>query len=413
MTKKPVLIFIGILALLGGLFAAGYLPKATREKELLSDVKKEKSLLPEVSVAEAKAANSESDLILPGNITPLTEALINGRAEGYLKRRFVDIGDRVRAGQILAEVEAPELEQQVQQARATLAQTKASLGRAQHTAVQTQSNLGLAKVTAERWKSLVERGVVSKQEFDQKQAEFQSQRAGVESAESDVKAAEENVGAAEANLRRLGELQGYLKIAAPFAGIVTARNVDVGALIATNGSTPLFRVAQIDTLRIVVEVPQHSAAQVRIGDPAEVTLQEFPGRRFLGRIARTANSLDSGARTLPVEVQVPNSDHALLPNMYAQVKLLGARNSPAILVPGDALVVRPEGTMVALVGPGNRMHFQPVEVGRDYGPQIEIRSGLSLGDRVAVNPTDDVREGAVVSPMMQKTKGPVVGGGKK
>ena len=411
-SKKPIWVGLGLVVLLGGLFAAGYLPKQARERELAANVKKEKTTLPEVNVAAAKNAATEADLVLPGNITPLTEAVINGRAEGYLRKRYADIGDRVRPGQLLAEVEAPELEQQVQQARASLAQTRAGLGHAQQGLAQSQANLRLADLTVQRWKTLADRGVVSKQELDQRQAAFETQQATVQSAESDVRAAEENIRASEANVARVSNLQGYVKITAPFAGVVTARNVDVGSLITTNGSTPLFRIAQIDTLRIMVDVPEQSAPMIRIGEPAEVTLQEFPGRKFLGKVSRTANSLDAGTRTLPTEVQVPNADRALLPNMYAQVRLIGVRLGPAILVPGDALVVRPEGTLVAIVGPGNKLHFQPVEVGRDYGPEIEIRSGLKAGDRVVVNPTDEVREGAVVNPLLQKPKAPAAGGKK-
>ena len=411
-SSKPVWVGLGLIALLAAMFAAGYLPKLERDRVLAANVKKEKTTLPEVNVAEAKAASSEADLVLPGNITPMAEAVINGRAEGYLRKRYVDIGDRVKAGQLLAEVEAPELEHQVQQARATLAQTRAALGHAQQGLAQSQSNLRLADVTMQRWKTLVERGVVSKQEFDQKQAAFESEQATVQSAQSDVRAAEENIHASQANLERLGNLQSYVKITAPFAGVVTVRSVDVGSLISTNGSTPLFRIAQIDTMRIMVDVPERSAPMIKLGEPAEVTLQEFPGRKFVGRVSRTANSLDAGTRTLPTEVQVPNPDRSLLPNMYAQVKLIGARTAAAILIPGDALVVRPEGTLAAVIGKGNKVHFQAVEVGRDYGPEIEIRSGLQAGDRVAVNPTDDVREGAVVNPLLQKPKGPAAGGKK-
>jgi RND family efflux transporter MFP subunit len=399
-----VVIGLGILLGLGGLFAVGYVPHLRQERDLAAGVKREKSTLPEVNVAKAHKSGSSSDLLLPGNITPITEALINARAEGYLRKRYVDIGDRVRAGQLLAEIDAPELDQQVQQARASLSQTQAALARTEHTVAQTKANAHLSELTVQRWKTLSERGVVSKQEYDQKQAQFDSDRALVESSDADVRAAKDNIHAAEANLQRLLQLQGYEKITAPFAGVITVRNVDVGALISTNGSTPLFRVAQLDVLRIMVDVPEQSAPFVKVGEPADVSIQEFGGRKITGRVSRTASSLDPNTRTLPTEVQVRNPDYSILPNMFAQVNLVGARSAPAVLVPGDALVVQTQGTQVAVLLPGNRVHFQKVEVGRDYGPEIEIRTGLQGDETVVINPSDDVREGVAVTPVFQKEK---------
>ncbi|MGI8743617.1 MAG: efflux RND transporter periplasmic adaptor subunit [Bryobacteraceae bacterium] len=394
----PTLIGASIAVVVIVLFAVGYLPRRQRDKELAKQAAGKKQSLPDVSVTRVKIAPGNSDLLLPGNITPLTEATLNARADGYLRKRYVDIGDHVRKGQVLAEVEAPELDQQVQQARAAVSQTQAALSRAHHAVTQAAANLHLADVTVQRWKTLVDRGVVSRQEFDQKQADYQAQQAAVESAQADVRAAEDNVRASQANLQRLINLQSYERITAPFTGIITARNVDVGSLISSTGNTPLFRMAQIDVLRIIVNVPEQSAPYIRVGEIADITLQEFAGRKFTGRVARTANSLDANTRTLPTEVQVPNADGALLPNMYAQVNLVGARTTKAILIPGDALVVRTSGTQVAILKDGNRIHFQPVEVGRDYGPEIEIRQGLQGGEAVVVNPTDDVREGAQVNP---------------
>lgn len=250
----------------------------------------------------------------------------------------------------------------------------------------------------------MDRGVVSRQEFDQKQADYEAQQANIEWARADVRAAEENVRASEANLKRLQNMQSYKRITAPFSGIITARNVNVGSLISSNGNTPLFRMAQIDRLRIMIDVPEQSSPYIRVGEPAQVTLQEFAGRKFAGRVSRTASALDANTRTLPTEVQVANPEHVLLPNMFAQVTLTGARSERAILIQGDTLVVRPNGTQVAMLKEGNRVHFQPVEVGRDYGPEIEIRQGLAGGEYVIVNPTDDVREGAEVKPVTQRNK---------
>lgn len=403
--RKPIVVGTLILLTLGLLFAAGYIPRVKQRRELASGVKKERVTLPEVNVATAHKSAATSDLMLPGNITPMTEAVINARAEGYLSKRYVDIGDRVRAGQVLAEIEAPELDQQVAQARASLSQSQAAQARAQHTLTQTKANAHLSDLTVQRWKTLSDRGVVSKQEFDQKQAQYESDAALVQSAQADVRAAEENIRASEANLERLAKLQSYEKIVAPFAGVITARNVDIGALISTTGSTPLFRLAQLDVLRLMVDVPEQSAPFVKVGESAGVSIQELGGRKITGVVSRTANALDANTRTLLTEVQVRNPDFTILPNMYAEVTLVGARTTPAILVPGDALVVRPDGTQVALLSSDHRVHFQRVEVGRDYGPEIEIRSGLQGGETVVVNPSDDVREGAGVTPVFQKPEG--------
>jgi RND family efflux transporter MFP subunit len=408
---KLGLVAVTIVVLLIALLVAGYLPRLKRESELAAGLQQQKTTLPQVNAAVATASPSSSDLKLPSNITPITEAVINARAEGYLKRRYVDIGDRVKAGQLMAEVDAPEIDQQVQQARATLSQVEAALARAQHALAQSKANEHLSDVTAQRWKTLADRGVVSKQEYDQRQAQFDSDQAAVEAAQADIRAAEDNIRASRANLDRLIQLQAYEKITAPFAGIVTARNVDVGALIATTGNTPLFRVAQINVLRVMVDVPEQSAPYIKVGEPAELSLQEFGDRKFIGHVSRTANSLDPTSRTLLTEVQVQNGDQVLLPNMFANVKLIGARNGAAIMIPGEAIVARPEGTLVAKIVNGNHIHFQPVELGRDYGARIEIVSGIAAGDRVVVNPTDDVREGAVVNPMMQKA--PAQAGAKK
>jgi RND family efflux transporter MFP subunit len=403
---KLAFIAIAIVVLIAVMFAAGYLPRLRRVRALDQAATERQSSIPEVNVVQVKVTPPHSDLLLPGNITPLTEAILNARADGYLKSRYVDFGDRVKAGQILAEIEAPELDQQVQQARAAVEQGQATLSRAQHVLAQATANSNLAEVTAQRWKTLVDKGVVSKQEYDQQAANYEAQRAAAESARSDIRAAEDSIRGSQHNLERLINLQGYKKIVAPFAGIITARNVDIGSLISSNGTTPLFRMAQIDVLRIMVDVPQQNAPFIKVGEQAAVTLQEFPGRKFMGKVSRTANSLDANTRTLPTEVQVPNRDGVLLPNMFAQVNLISAQVIPSILIPGDALIVRSNGTQAAVIESGNHVHLQPVEVGRDYGAEIEVRSGLSAGQYVIVNPNDDVREGAEVSPIQAKPAQP-------
>jgi len=398
------LIWITILGLIvmGGLFLFGYLPHSRRERQLQDLTTEKKDSLPRVNTATARLAPPENDLLLPGNITPLMEASLNARADGYLKKRYVDFGDQVKAGQVLAEIEAPELDQQVQQAQASLSQVQAALSRAEHQLTQSSSNLQLAKVTVDRWRTLADRGVVSKQEFDQRNADFAAQQAGVESAQADVRAAQDNIRASQANLDRLRNLQSYEKVTAPFSGVITARNLDVGALISTTGSTPLFRMAQIEVLRIIIEVPETDAPSIKTGQPALVTVQELPGMKFEGKVTRTANSLDANTRTLMTEVQVLNRKAVLMPNMFAQVRFTGVQTTPVVLVPGDAVVVRSNGTLVAKLAEGNRIHFQAIEVGRDHGKELEVVSGLQGGDRVVLNPTDEVREGIAVEPLTQK-----------
>lgn len=395
---KPILFALALAMALAGLFLAGYLPRQKRTAGLNAEAKEERESLPIVSVVQVKRSPAASELLLPGNIEPITEASILARAEGYLRRRYVDIGDRVKAGQLLAELDAPELEQQVSQARANVSQTKAALAQVEAGLTQIQANLKLAEVTAERWNTLVSRGVFSKQEGDEKRTVLEARRADVQAQQANVNAARENVRASEANLERLLELQGYTKVKAPFTGVVTARSVDVGALISNGGNRELFRMAQTGQLRIRIAVPQANAPSVRVGETAELLVQEFPRRKFIGHITRTANSLDQNTRTLPVEVQLANPENALLPGMYAQVRLVMARVEPPLLIPGDALVVRSDGPQVAIVQPGQKAHYQKVEVGRDYGPETEIVSGLKGGEMVIVNPTDDVREGARVEP---------------
>ena len=411
--KKPsasgarlAFIAISIMALIGVMFAVGYLPRLRRVRALDQAVSDLKTSVPEVNVVQVKVTPPHSDLLLPGNITPITEAIINARADGYLKSRYVDFGDRVKAGQLLAEIEAPELDQQVSQARAAVEQGQSNLSRAQHLLAQSDANLHLAEVTVQRWKTLVDRGVVSKQEYDQQNANYEAQRASMESGRSDVRVAEDSIRGSQHNLERLINLQSYKKIVAPFSGIITARNVDIGALISSTGTTPIFRIAQIDVLRIMVDVPQQNAPFIKVGEPARVSLLEFPGRKFVGKVSRTANALEANTRTLPTEVQVPNPDSVLLPNMFAQVNLVSAQVLPSILIPGDALIVRPSGTLVAVIENGNRVHLQPIEVGRDYGAELEVRSGLSAGQYVIVNPSDDAREGAEVNPIQAKPTQP-------
>jgi RND family efflux transporter MFP subunit len=390
-----LLLLVGAVFLVA--FFAGYIPHHRRDLQVIAEANVQNDALPDVTVVVAKKASAIGDLVLPGNIQPVTEAPILARAEGYVQRRYVDIGDRVTAGQLLAEVEAPDLDQQVRQAQASVVQAQADLERSSAALEQGKANESIAQVTATRWDNLVKRGAVSKQENDQYQAQYQAQAANVRALERAVDAAKGNITAMQANVGRLSEMQGYLKVRAPFAGVVTLRNVDVGTLV-NNGSTMLFRIAQTNLLRTYLNVPQSSASDVHVGQMASLATPELPERKFSGAVTRTANALDPSSRTLLVEVQVPNPEGKLLPGMYVEVDLHLPRKDPPLLLPSDTLSVRPEGTLVAVLDPNNAVHFARVVIGRDYGSSIEILSGLNAGQRVIANPNDSVQEGVKVHP---------------
>jgi RND family efflux transporter MFP subunit len=393
-------IALGAALLIAAAFLGGYIPLKKRQSIILNQAREQEEALPRVEVIEVGRSSTKSDLELPGNIQAVTEAPILARADGYVKTRMVDIGDRVRAGQPVAEIEAPELDQQVLQAQANFQQATAALDQALANQRQGKANTELARVTADRWKTLAGKGVVSRQENDQYQAQYQAQVANLDSLEKAVAAARSNVAAAQANLSRLNEVQSYRVVKAPFEGIVTLRNVDVGALVNA-GSTLLYRIAQMGVLRTYVNVPQSNSDSIHIGQTAQLTVSNLPGRKFSGTVARTANSLDPNSRTMLVEVQVQNKDGVLLPGMYALVDLSSSRATPPMLLPGDALIVRADGTEVAEVRPDHTIHLQRIQVGRDYGDRLEIISGLKPGDLVIANPSDTVREGIKVDPVPQ------------
>jgi RND family efflux transporter MFP subunit len=401
-------ILLGLTALMVVAFFTGYVPLQKRNAEVRSETAEQTQALPRVDVIQVHRAAGISELDLPGNIQAITEAPILARADGYLEKRLVDIGDRVQAGQTLATIAAPELDEQVRQTKAALQQAHEGLDQALANLEQGKANRELAKVTAERWSRVAARGAVSKQENDQYQAQYQAQIAGVQSLEKAVAAQRSNVAQAEANLAHIDEVQNYRTVKAPFAGVITLRNVDVGALVNT-GNTLLFRIAQTGTLRTYVNVPQTNASSIQAGQAARLKVSNLPGREFAGTVVRTANSLDPASRTLLTEIQVPNADGALLPGMYAQVQLMegkaaSGKTSSPVLVPGDALQVAADGTKVAVLRPDHTVHFQQIEAGRDYGDKLEVLSGLSDGDTIIPRPGDAVREGVKVDPVTATPK---------
>ncbi len=381
-------------------FLAGYIPLQKRRALIVTEAHEQEEALPRVEVVQVTRSPQNSQLELPGSIQAITEAPILARADGYLRRRMVDIGDRVRAGQPVAEIEAPETDEQVRQAKANLLQAQAELDEALANYEQGKSAMQLAKVTAQRWSNLVAKGAVSKQENDQYQTQFQTQSASLQSLQKAIGARRGNVAAAEAAVARLDKVQEYRVVKAPFDGIITMRNVDVGALVNA-GSTLLFRIAQTATLRTYVNVPQASASSIKPGELAHLSVSNLPGREFTGTVARTANSLDPSSRTLLVEVHVPNAEGLLLPGMYADVDLSYTRPHPPLLVPSDALVTRGDGPIVAVVRPDHTVHLAAVEVGRDYGDRLEVLGGLQQGDTIIPNPGDFATEGLKVNPVSQ------------
>jgi len=396
-------ILLGALVLMMVAFFTGYLPRQKRMAQITTEAHDQEQALPRVEVVRVGRAALSSEVQLPGNLQAVTEAPVLARADGYLARRFVDIGDRVKAGQPVAEIEAPELDAQVRQAKANVQQTQAALEQASANLEQGKSELDLARITAERWASLVAKGVISRQDNDQYQAQYRSRLAGVQALEKSIVLQRAGISVAEANLARLERMQSYLVVRAPFDGVITLRNVDVGALV-TAGATLLFRIAQTATLRAYVNIPQTYASSVRPGQAAQLTVSNLPGRHFAGTVARIAGALDPASRTMLVELSVPNADNALLPGMYSQVVLSSSRTAAPLLIPSDALILRADGVQVAVVRPDRRVHLQKIEVARDYGARLEVSSGLQEGEMIIANPGEIAREGLTVDPVLLADK---------
>jgi RND family efflux transporter MFP subunit len=354
--------------------------------------------IPAVSVIHPKPGAMKNEVVLPGNIQAFTDSPIYARSSGYLKQWNVDIGGRVKAGQVLATIEAPELDQQVSQARATLQQARDSLNQALANQQQGKANEEIARVTAERWQNLVKKGAVSRQENDQYQAQYQAQAANVNALEQAIAASRSNIVAAEANLGRLQEMQNYETVRAPFDGIVTARNIDVGALVnAGNGGTSqeLFHMAATAKLRVYVSVPQADSRAAVPGLKSYLTLAEFPGRRFPGELVRTSGAIDPATRTLLTEVDVDNASGELRPGAYAEVHLMIPEGSRALILPVSTLMFRSEGLRVGVVRDG-KAELAPVVLGKDYGNEVEVVSGIAEDDLVISNPPDSLASGAPI-----------------
>lgn len=382
----------------------GIIPRIMLHRKLLSESRESQNAIPNVYVTIAQPLPPGIAVQLSGTMSPITEAPLLARVDGYLVKRNVDIGDKVRAGQILAVIAAPELDQQVTQAASLVEQSRANLVQSQATLVQAKANAGLAQVTAHRWEELVRKGAVSRQANDSYQFAFSAQTAAVGVATASVAAATNSVGANAASLQHFRELQSFEVVRAPFDGVITERNVDTGALItATN--TLLYRIAKNDTLRTFIDVPQVTASSIHVGDGADLKFVQFPSRTVHGTVVRTSNSLNANTRTLLTEVDVRNDDGSLLPGMYATVTFHLPQNLAAAYVPSEAIVFRANGTTVAVVDNENVIHFRPVTIGRDYGAILEVTSGIRAGEHVVANPDDTTVEGARVNPTVLARSG--------
>ena len=375
-----------MVSVLGVLFAVGIVPRLLLRHRLAAEADAVRDRVPVVATASPRRSPEVIDVRLPGSIEAILETGIWARTNGYLKARYVDIGDRVTRGQLLAEIETPEVDQQLQQAIATMNEEKANV-------VKVEADLALARTTLQRYLAAGP-GTVSKQQIDERTS-------AVTDAEKVVDAAKATVAADEANVRRLVELLSFQRVYAPFDGVITMRNVDPGSLVSagsTSGTTELFRLAQVDVLRIFVHVPQSYSPDIRVGQKAEVSVRELPGRVFVGKVTRTAGAIDPTSRTLLTEVQVPNPDGQLLAGSYSTVRFELSRPEPPLVIPSSALLIDASGIRVALVDADHTLHYRPVEIGRDYGTEVEVLSGLDTSDVVATGLPPNVAEGSRVDP---------------
>src|SRR5262245_21493721 len=394
-TRRPRVLALGLLfaLLLAGGLIAGTIPKQNRLRAVQNLAATNAAQPPRVAVAIAARVAPDAERVLPGNCLPLTEAAIYPRTTGYLKRWTVDIGDRVKAGQLLAEIATPEIDAQLEQARATLVQGQANLVRAQAQEVY-------AKAEEKRVKDIYKAAAGSKNAYDSAVAASQVATANVGATKATLKVD-------DANILRLETLQSFQKITAPFDGVITARNIDPGALVQAD--TPattreLFHLMRTDTVRVWVNVPQTFSTAVKAGQAATVYRREDPTRTFAGEVARTADALDPNTRTLLTEVHVPNPNNVLRPGMYLQVRFTFDRSIFPVTIPAAAVVIRDRAPTVAVLDANRAIHYRPVQLGRDYGVQVEVTVGLNPGEVVAVHPGDDLPEGTVVDPVSQTTK---------
>jgi RND family efflux transporter MFP subunit len=332
----------------------GVLPRIRNHQELQAAVEREQTRRVTVNVVTAARSNDTTQLSLPGQIQPYRETALYARTQGFLKKRFADIGTHVRSGQLLATIDAPELDQDILRARA---------------------DQRLASSNLERTRSVTLPGAVAQQEIDNREASYQVN---------------------SANVRRLEVLKGLQEIRAPFPGVVTARNIEIGALVNVGGSVPLFTLSQLDTLRVFVEVPQAYYRFIKVGQSISVKIPEFPGKTFTGQVMRTSEALRTQSRTLLTEVIIPNGAGELVAGLYGQVSFQLQQATPPVVIPANTLIIQSAGPHVMTVKADRTLHLQPVEIGRDLGTQVELIGGLQGNEQLVVNPSDNMQEGQQV-----------------
>ena len=372
-TKAIIAIVAAVVPV--ALFTAGTVPRVRRSAMVQQALVVNERNSNRVSIVSPKAAKSTFDLTLPANTQAMQDTIVYARTSGYVARRLVDIGDRVKAGQILADIESPEVDQQLREANARLAEA--------------QANAVLARRNLDRLRILKDEGVVPKQQFEDQEAVVNTTDAAVRVAEATVKGLEIK--------------QGYEQVIAPFAGTVTARSIDKGALITAGSGasvTSLFRIEQDDPLRVFVNVPQSAYATVRAGQTATILIDEFPGESFAGTVARTAGALDVASRTMLTEVDVPNRGSKLLPGLFVRVRFSVIDRHPAFVVPATTLVFGTPGPRVAVVGADGTMRFRSVKLGRDLGTEVEVKAGLAGSEEIIDNPADGLADGQHVTVVM-------------
>ena len=366
---RKALMLIGIVLLLLVVGALITMLLRIRSSHVLADETQRESI-PTVAVVHPTAEKPDEDLVLPGSLQPYEESPVYARTNGYLLRWYKDMGSRVKQGELLADIDTPEIDQELMQVRANRQQIVAAMD--------------LAKINADRYVSLRKTDSVSQQESDQQSSGYQQAKA--------------NLDAADATVRRLEQLESFKHVYAPFSGVLTKRNVDPGALINAGGTgKELFDIAKVDPLRVYVSVPQNYAPAIKNGMEAWVTLQELAGEKFKGTVARTAESIDPMTRTLLTEVDVPNRDGRLLPGSFGEVHFRPGINAQKLTIPVNAMLFRQEGPQVAVVGSDGKVHLRPIAIGKDYGATLEILGGVEIDDRVIINPADSLEEGQQVN----------------
>lgn len=378
------------------LVAIGAVPRAISHREALAATMDAPVTHPVVSVIHAVRGEPSSELALPGNIEPLYSADLYARVDGYIDRRNVDIGTKVRTGEVLAVISSPEIDQQLSEARATAAQSQAALLQARAALEQTKANAELARLTRERDIPLGEQHAISQQIVDSAVQSHNARVADVSAAEANITAAQATIAANQANVARLEKMQGFERIVAPFDGVITRRNVERGDLVSATTvapGKPLFSIAQSDTLRVYVDVPQSEAIDIRDGQKASVDVTERLGRTYTGTIERNASALNDAARTMRTEVQVDNRDGSLLPGMYAQVHFTLPQQHTSLIIPTSSLVIDHVGMHVVTVDADQRVHFIPVTIGKDLGKEVEVLAGLNGDEALVASPSDLLSEG--------------------